>query len=77
MFGKVYILLFAFTFLLVYSLLFLFMKTVLGRYTLDCLYRWEWPLLMFVLVGGLITVTLGMKIRQIMKINPAEVVKRE
>lgn len=32
---------------------------------------------MFVLVGGLITVTLGMKIRQIMKTNPAEVVKRE
>lgn len=77
MFGKVYILLFAFTFLLVYSLLFFFMKTVLDRYTLDCLYRWEWPLLMFVLVGGLITVTLGMKIRQIMKTNPAEVVKRE
>ena len=77
MFGKVYILLFAFTFLLVYPLLFLSMKTVLGRYTLDCIYRWEWPLLMFVSVGSLVVVTLGMKIWQVMRLNPAEVIKRE
>lgn len=77
MFGKVYILLFAFTFLLVYPLLFLSMKTMLESYTIDCIYRWEWPLLMFVSVGSLVVVTLGMKIWQVMRLNPAEVIKRE
>lgn len=77
MFGKVYILLFAFTFLLVYPLLFLSMKTLLESYTIDCIYRWEWPLLMFISVGCLVVVTLGMKIWQVMKLNPAEVIKRE
>lgn len=77
MFGKVYILLFAFTFLLVYPLLFLSMKTLLQSYTIDCIYRWEWPLLMFISVGSLVVVTLGMKIWQIMRLNPAEVIKRE
>ena len=77
MFGKVYILLFAFTFLLVYPLLFLSMKTLLQSYTIDCIYRWEWPLLMFISVGSLVVVTLGMKIWQVMRLNPAEVIKRE
>ena len=77
MFGKIYILLFVLTFLLVYSLLFFSTETVLGHYTLDCIYGWEWPLLMFVLVGSLIIATLGMKIWQVMKLNPAEVIKRE
>ncbi len=77
MFGKTYILLFAVTFLLVYPLLLLVAQSVLEYYTIDCIYGWKWPSLMFVSVGGLVIATLGMKIWQVMRLNPAEVIKRE
>ena len=77
MFGKIYILLFIVTFLLVYPLLFSFMKIIFQGYAIDCIYSWEWPVLIFVSIGSLIAAVLGIKIWQVMKLNPAEVIKRE
>ena len=43
----------------------------------DIVRSWQWPALLFALMAALLAVVTGWKIWQVMRLNPAEVVKTE
>lgn len=55
----------------------------LGRYLLihvlsiDADARWEWPLVLFLVMSVLVISVTAYKIREIMHINPATIIKKE
>ena len=74
LFGKSYALIFILSYLVVYPL---------GRYLLDQVFfinvgdRWDWPLLLLLVISALIASVTAYKIREIMHINPATILKKE
>ena len=74
LFGKSYALIFILSYLVVYPL---------GRYLLDQVFyidagtRWDWPILLLAAMSILIASVTAYKIREIMHINPALIVKKE
>lgn len=74
LFGKSYALIFVLSYLLIYPL---------GRYLLDQVFfinagnRWDWPLLLLLVMSALIASVTAYKIREIMHVNPATIIKKE
>ncbi len=74
LFGKSYALIFILSYLVVYPL---------GRYLLDQVFyidagtRWDWPILLLAIMSALIASVTAYKIREIMHINPALILKKE
>lgn len=74
LFGKSYALIFILSYLVVYPL---------GRYLLDQVFfidagtRWDWPILLLAAMSALIASVTAYKIREIMHINPALILKKE
>ena len=78
LFAKVYLYIFAAAYVLAYALLF-----IIGIYNfeidprIECVRSWQWPVQLLVLMSVLLAVVTGWKIWQVMRLNPAEVVKTE
>ena len=78
LFAKTYLYIFAAAYVLAYALVF-----IIGIYNfendphIECVRSWQWPVQLFVLMSVLLAVVTGWKIRQVMRLNPAEVVKTE
>jgi len=74
LFGKSYALIFILSYLVAYPL---------GRYLLDQVFyidagtRWDWPILLLAVMSALIASVTAYKIREIMHINPALILKKE
>ena len=74
LFGKSYALIFVISYLFVYPL---------GRYLLTQVFlvdagnSWDWPLIVLVITAALIVSVTAYKIREIMHINPALILKKE
>ena len=74
LFGKSYALIFVLSYLFVYPL---------GRYLLTQVFyvdagsNWDWPIIVLVVMVALIVSVTAYKIREIMHINPALIVKKE
>ena len=76
LFAKAYIILLIVAFVCVYPLVFLMADTVMESMA-DSVYSWQWPLLTFFAITAMLFVVTGYKIWQVMRLNPAEVVKSE
>ena len=78
LFAKTYLYIFAAAYVLAYALVF-----IIGIYNfeidprIECVRSWQWPVQLLVLMSVLLAVVTGWKIRQVMRLNPAEVVKTE
>ena len=70
LFARMYLVIFAVTYVMACALIF-----IIGIQTFE--YDTQWPTLLFVLMAALLAVVTGWKIRQVMRLNPAEVIKTE
>lgn len=78
LFARTYLVIFAVTYILAVALL---MMVGIQAFEFDTgiqsVRSWQWPALLFALMATLLAVVTGWKIRQVMRLNPAEVVKTE
>ncbi|MBR5205339.1 MAG: ABC transporter permease [Bacteroidaceae bacterium] len=74
LFGKNYALILISAFVIVYPLGRLLTTHVLS---LNAGYRWDWPILLFLCISALVIAVTAYKIREIMHINPATIIKKE
>ena len=74
LFAKSYALILISAFVIVYPLGRLLMTHMLG---LNAGYRWGWPILLFLCISALVFAVTAYKIREIMHINPAMIIKKE
>ena len=78
LFARMYLVIFAVTYVLAVSLLMIIGIQAFEYDTrIEFVRSWEWPVQLFVLTAALLAVVTGWKIRQVMRLNPAEVVKTE
>ncbi len=78
LFARMYLVIFAVTYVLAVSLLMIIGIQAFEYDTrIEFVHSWEWPVQLFVLTAALLAVVTGWKIRQVMRLNPAEVVKTE
>ena len=64
-------------FLFVYPILRLAMINALEGSSLKSVYGWEWGIILFVVMALLITLAVGWQIIKLMKVNPAQAIKKE
>ena len=76
LFGRSYLFIFLVAYLLACALLIVIGENMWNLRS-DTLPVWAWMLFLFVAVGGLMCLTTAYKIWQVMRLNPAEVIKRE
>ena len=78
LFARTYLVIFAVTYILAVALL---MMVGIQAFEFDTgiqsVRSWQWPALLFALMATLLAVVTGWKIWQVMRLNPAEVVKTE
>lgn len=78
LFARTYLVIFAVTYILAVALLMVFgIQAIEFDTGVDIIRSWQWPALLFVLMAALLAVVTGWKIRRVMRLNPAEVVKTE
>lgn len=77
LFVKPYVVMFLLMFVSVYPLLRLMMVDLLEGSSLKSVYGWEWGAILFVTMALLISAALGWQIMKLMRINPAEIIKKE
>ncbi len=78
LFARTYLVIFAVTYILAVALLMVVGIQAFEFDTgVDIVRSWQWPALLFALMAALLAVVTGWKIRQVMRLNPAEVVKTE
>lgn len=78
LFARTYLVIFAVTYVLAVTLLMVVgIQTYEYDTRVDFVLSWQWPVQLFVLMAALLAVVTGWKIRQVMRLNPAEVVKTE
>ena len=78
LFARTYLVIFAVTYVLAVALLMMVGIQAFEFDTgVDIVRSWQWPALLFALMAALLAVVTGWKIWQVMRLNPAEVVKTE
>lgn len=78
LFARTYLVIFAVTYILAVALLMVVGIQAFEFDTgVDIVRSWQWPALLFALMAALLAVVTGWKIWQVMRLNPAEVVKTE
>lgn len=78
LFARTYLVIFAVTYILAVALLMMVGIQAFEFDTgVDIVRSWQWPALLFALMAALLAVVTGWKIWQVMRLNPAEVVKTE
>ena len=77
LFARSYIAMFLLMFLFVYPILRLAMINALEGSSLKSVYGWEWGIILFVVMALLITLAVGWQIIKLMKVNPAQAIKKE
>ena len=73
LFAKVYLYIFAVTYVLACCLIYIVGIHIAGQF--GSVRSWQWPVLLFVLITLLLAAVSGYKIWQVMRLNPAEVIK--
>lgn len=76
LFGKSYFLIFMLAFLTGFPLAYLLVNE-LSESGAPTIPAWQWGTLLFVFILSVVVLTVACKIRQVMRVNPAEVIKRE
>ena len=77
LFAKSYITMFLLMYLLVYPLLKLAMANLLEGSSLKSVYGWEWGVILFAVMALLTAMAIGWQIIKLMRINPADTIKKE
>ena len=78
LFARMYLVIFAVTYVMACALIFIIgIQTFEYDTRIESVRSWQWPTLLFVLMAALLAVVTGWKIRQVMRLNPAEVIKTE
>lgn len=77
LFGKTYFIIYISAFVIIYPLLRLMMITITEEAAIDCVYYWDWGILLFIGIAFLIFAITAHKIHSIMHINPASIIKKE
>ena len=78
LFARMYLVIFAVTYVLATALLMIIGIQAFEYDTrIESVRSWQWPTQLFVLMAALLAVVTGWKIRQVMRLNPAEVIKTE
>ena len=76
-FAKLYILLFLIAFILAYPILRLAMIASLEGSLTQSVYGWEWGVMLFIVIASVITISTAWQIKRIMRLNPADVIRKE
>lgn len=77
LFGKTYFIIYLSAFVVIYPLLRLMMITITKEASIECVYHWDWGILLFIGIAFLIFAVTAHKIHSIMHINPASIIKKE
>ena len=78
LFARTYLVIFAVTYVLATALLIVVgIQSFEWDSRADIVRSWQWPTLLFGLMAVLLAVVTGWKIRQVMRLNPSEVIKTE
>lgn len=77
LFGKAYLIIYLSTFIVIYPLLRLIMIKITEKALIECVYRWDWGIQLFIAMAFLLFLITAYKIYEIMHINPASILKKE